>query len=707
MTRGLRQRIIWATSLQLLLVSGAVGGMAYFSGQRSGFSHAEAYRQQQAITDLSHQLSGRLTAPRLVNNLNALAIEQGQLSLNDFEAMGRRFWSQMQFFPLGYINWGSTQGEFLGVERLDTGTFVLNEDAFSSPLGKGTLGVYALGPKGQRGQLLETIPDMTASHEEAWYIETVKAGKARWSSIYQWEDKPEVLAISYNQPIYGSNRQLLGVIGIDFMLSQLDTWLAEVWKDQNGFALIVESDGMVVASSRPGFSSTGTGDDVKRVRLDQIPDPLVQGARRRLLASGPAGALPARPSGIHWTKRQKSRQAIEISGQTYIVDLHPWGEAEGLNWLLITAIRSDQIVQASQRHALIALLLSLGAVATAMAATIRVGNWLLAPLELLRRRSQTATELVGRESSVLTFEPQLPKGTATEIEAVSEAFGALVNRLIRARRQLAEATERERLSDAQTLLLLEDKLKSSLHAAAIAHEINLPLSALLLNSKLLLNPSNPPLPAPLGSHLSSIADNAEAVVTTIEKMRTLLRNVQTHHQRINLANVARSALLYVAPSLKAAGITVQREGLEISSAVMGDAAQIQIALVNLLRNAREALDTAASNTASGMDCTAAGDPPTIAVSLRDAGGDNLVLTVADNGPGFQAPELPLGPLETSKPQGSGLGLFVVRTTMDNHRGTMDIGRSALGGAEVRLRFPKASPQTNPEPTEQIGPSQHG
>ena len=69
--------------------------------------------------------------------------------------------------------------------------------------------------------------------------------------------------------------------------------------------------------------------------------------------------------------------------------------------------------------------------------------------------------------------------------------------------------------------------------------------------------------------------------------------------------------------------------------------------------------------------------------------------------------MPLGPLETSKPQGSGLGLFVVRTTMDNHRGTMDIGRSALGGAEVRLRFPKASPQTNPEPTEQIGPSQHG
>ena len=273
--RGLRHRIVWATSLQLLLVSGAVGGLAYFSGQRGGFGLAEAYRQQDAITDLSEQLSGRLAAPQLINSLNVLAIQQGQLSLNDFDAMGQRFWSQMQLFPVGYINYGSVRGEFLGVERLDSGAFVINEDAFASPLGKGTMGVYAMGAKGQRGALLESIPGMTDSHEEAWYVETVKAGQPTWSSIYQWEDKPEVLAIAFNQPLYGPGRQLLGVIGVDFVLSQLNTWLEEVWKDRNGFALIVERNGMVVASSRPGLTSTGRGSTTKRVRLDQLPDPLV------------------------------------------------------------------------------------------------------------------------------------------------------------------------------------------------------------------------------------------------------------------------------------------------------------------------------------------------------------------------------------------------------------------------------------------------
>ena len=667
--RGLRHRIVWATSLQLLLVSGAVGGLAYFSGQRSGFGLAEAYRQQDAITDLSEQLSGRLAAPQLINSLNVLAIQQGQLSLNDFDAMGQRFWSQMQLFPVGYINYGSVRGEFLGVERLDSGAFVINEDAFASPLGKGTMGVYAMGAKGQRGALLESIPGMTDSHEEAWYVETVKAGQPTWSSIYQWEDKPEVLAIAFNQPLYGPGRQLLGVIGVDFVLSQLNTWLAEVWKDRSGFALIVERNGMVVASSRPGLTSTGTGSKTKRVRLEQLPDPLVQATLRRLQEVGGLAA----PSSL------TSTQTVQYRGNTYLVGLHSWGQAEKLDWLLITALRSDQIVQASQRYALIALLLSLGAVATAVLVTIRVSDWLLAPLELLRRRCQSASEQVGQGDANLVFEAGLPKGSAREIEAVSQAFGALVERLSQARRQLAEAIERERLKDAQTVLVLEDKLKSSLQAAAVAHEINLPLSTLLLNSKLLLHQQEAPLSANLNKHLQAIASNADEVVTTIEKMRTLLRNVQTHQRRLNLANVARSALLYAGPSLKAAGITVQREGLETSLAVLGDAAQIQIAVVNLLRNALEALETAGP---------AAATPATIAVRLQSEG-DTVVLSVADNGPGFPAPQTALAPLETSKANGSGLGLFVVQTTMENHRGSLAIGRSTLGGAEVRLIFPAA------------------
>ncbi len=49
------------------------------------------------------------------------------------------------------------------------------------------------------------------------------------------------------------------------------------------------------------------------------------------------------------------------------------------------------------------------------------------------------------------------------------------------------------------------------------------------------------------------------------------------------------------------------------------------------------------------------------------------------------------PLTSTKPEGSGLGLFVVHTTLEHHNGQLKIGRSReLGGAEVQLLLPLRS-----------------
>jgi nitrogen fixation/metabolism regulation signal transduction histidine kinase len=74
--------------------------------------------------------------------------------------------------------------------------------------------------------------------------------------------------------------------------------------------------------------------------------------------------------------------------------------------------------------------------------------------------------------------------------------------------------------------------------------------------------------------------------------------------------------------------------------------------------------------------------------------NQIKLQVADNGPGFIEISLGQLPLRTTKRQGSGLGLYVVLTAVENHGGSMSIGRSKkLGGAEITLIFPKAdSPQ---------------
>jgi signal transduction histidine kinase len=317
------------------------------------------------------------------------------------------------------------------------------------------------------------------------------------------------------------------------------------------------------------------------------------------------------------------------------------------------------------------VVLGLLALAGALLLNRQVIRWLLAPMELLQARAQQAV----REPSH-PFAPTLPAGSAAELASMASAFGALVQQLQRSQQALAAAGERARLKDAESLQLLKLKLRSSLEAAAVAHEIKGPLSQILLSSQLLLNTDEPGQPADdtCRNELSGIARAAEQVLSTIEKMRCLLRNVQTSHQTLDLATVASSALLYVRPAAGKAAVQLTSTGLERPCWIEGDSAQLQIAIVNVLRNGIEALQGRA-------------EPRRLVLKLQSTA-DGARLQIEDNGPGLPPRSDLIEPLSSAQPKGSGLGLFVVQTTMDNHGGRLILGRSTgLGGASVTLILP--------------------
>jgi signal transduction histidine kinase len=170
--------------------------------------------------------------------------------------------------------------------------------------------------------------------------------------------------------------------------------------------------------------------------------------------------------------------------------------------------------------------------------------------------------------------------------------GQLVRRLRCRNRELQSARgalERERQK-------LRQKLRTSLTAATVAHEINQPLSTILLNGKLVqtqLLPEGPAGIAPsnpaLEDFLTGLVTDVERVVRIIEKMRSLLRNVQTDHRPVSMGQVVDSCLLYLKQPLEASGVEVRCRGLAEPCWIAGDADQLQVAVSNLLRNACEAL----------------------------------------------------------------------------------------------------------------------
>jgi signal transduction histidine kinase len=236
---------------------------------------------------------------------------------------------------------------------------------------------------------------------------------------------------------------------------------------------------------------------------------------------------------------------------------------------------------------------------------------------------------------------------------------------------------------------LERKLRSSLTAAAMAHEIQQPLSTLLIGARLALSAfdqaAQPGSPA-LRHQLEILLQQARQLQLTTEKMRSLLRNVQTPHHPVDLTQVVESSLLFLQRSLEQCAITPECAGLGRSIWIAGDGAQLQMAIANLLRNAIEALQDAAV------------PDPRIRITLgRERG--MVELRVDDNGPGFPPGTLEEVPLVSTKDRGMGIGRFVVRTTAENHAGTLSVARSPHGGAAVRLRFPAlpAGESTPPPP----------
>jgi len=261
-------------------------------------------------------------------------------------------------------------------------------------------------------------------------------------------------------------------------------------------------------------------------------------------------------------------------------------------------------------------------------------------------------------------------------------IGLLLRRLRRRNQELQavqQALDRQRQ-------MLRQKLRTSLTAAAVAHEINQPLSSLsLISERLIQQAEATPGLAESLPLMQVLLTECQRVVELIEKMRMLLQSVESEQGPVSLIDATTSALTYLRRPFAAEDVQLQTTGLGGGGAVIhGDGGQLQVAITNLLRNALAAMQEGPRQQRQ------------LAVTLRELPGW-VELVVADSGPGF--PPGWLGRdftedslFQTSRATGMGLGLYLVGATVENHRGSVRLSCSReLGGAEVTLRFPLLHP----------------
>lgn len=216
----------------------------------------------------------------------------------------------------------------------------------------------------------------------------------------------------------------------------------------------------------------------------------------------------------------------------------------------------------------------------------------------------------------------------------------------------------------------------------LTHEIMnslTPVASLSRTARGLLDEASAGLPADihadLGIALDAIARRAASLVDFVGSYRSLSTVPQAQPQRVPLAEVFDRLSALLAPQWEALGGQVAFSVEPASLEVMIDPGQLEQALINLLKNAAEA-------TAGGAR------PPRAVVSARLSRGSRLRIEVADNGPGV--PEALAAhiftPFFSTKKQGRGIGLAMVRHLVHANGGTVRYARSVGEGARFMLTF---------------------
>ena len=229
--------------------------------------------------------------------------------------------------------------------------------------------------------------------------------------------------------------------------------------------------------------------------------------------------------------------------------------------------------------------------------------------------------------------------------------------------------------------------------ASMAHELNNPLAAIVLQSELLLEAT---ADMPLAEQATDINHAAKRCVRIVRNFLRLAHQTAPERTRVQLNSIIAEALQLFAYALRLDNIDVYQYLADDLPALWADAHQLYQVVVNLISNAQYAL-------------RATPTPRRLMLITRYEPADHqVVLTVADTGPGIP-PEIRTRlcePFFTTKPPGlgTGLGLSLCQSIITDHGGTFSVESQGGAGAIFRVTLPvTAAPVTKPDVTEPAVP----
>jgi len=215
-------------------------------------------------------------------------------------------------------------------------------------------------------------------------------------------------------------------------------------------------------------------------------------------------------------------------------------------------------------------------------------------------------------------------------------------------------------------------------AAGLAHELNNPIGVISSRIEImLLDVEGQAIHGKLAEDLRVLHRHAQRVARIAQGLLSFSRQSSGLRGPVDLNHLVEETLLLVERPIAKQGVTVTRRLAPNLPPLWGDGNTLQQVVLNLLTNARDAVDRDGEITVETS--RAAGEP------------DAVRLLVRDTGPGIPPEALPriFDPFFTTKAEGTGLGLSISYGIVRDHHGTVDVESRPGEGTTFILTFPVA------------------
>ena len=239
-------------------------------------------------------------------------------------------------------------------------------------------------------------------------------------------------------------------------------------------------------------------------------------------------------------------------------------------------------------------------------------------------------------------------------------------------RDLTERQQTEaRLQELQSELVHISRLTAMGEmASTLAHELNQPLSAIanyLKGSRRLLEGASDEKSAAMRDALDKAADQAMRAGHIIRRLRDFVARGESERRVESITKLVEEASALALVGVKDLGIRVQFQFNPEIDLVIADRVQVQQVVLNLIRNAMDAMETSQTRD--------------LVVAIAPADGGQVRISVTDSGSGI-SPEIAeqlFQPFITTKRHGMGVGLSISRAIVEAHNGRIWVEPNPTGG----------------------------